>query len=318
MPILIVGTSNSMVRGGWYDAFTESQADSVKRISLGGAPFTQFLSRLSDIQEIQPDHIILECSANDESYPQFIGNDMFFDKLFHIFLSSLRSIAPVTVLRIPPLATLSKLSHVARRQKVICEQLGCTFYDAAPDIIQLAGNRSPYRDKHHPVTDIAHAFGKQFSEVFLNIEASPPIAPDKLLNYTSAIGDINLPSLGCATNEIKTSLLHETFVVLEPNKSIKLPKNIFALGFFINSGETSGILRISGPIERRELFCFYMDPSNKNVKRFIPLTNGMQVREVSCIWAHKAIDFALHTDLFHFPQKVSLGKILYIDSEKMV
>lgn len=314
MKILVVGTSNTLVKGGWYDGFQEALdgRHEVKRIALGGAPFSQFLSLINDMASEAPDHIVVECAANDESYPTHVGNEIFFDRLYYMFLSSLSSFAGVSVLRIPPNATVATGSPVARRQAEICQQIGCSFYDAAEEILEL-GNQaeSPYRDKHHPQTRIAHRIGQTFGGwLQKNLTVSRPSPTFR--NYSDCVIEVLIDRSDYPISRIETSLVTEDFIILKPGTIINLSRTEFIIGFFVNSGETRGILRLDGSVQKRDLFCYFMESSNQNVKRYIPVSNGLHARRVSSLFAHQAADIALHCDLFHFPQQVALGKLVTI------
>ncbi|GEM_PF-6507400 len=320
MKILVIGTSNTLVRGGWYDGFTEELRSShdVQRIALGGAPFSQFLSLLNDIEKADAHHIVVECAANDESYAAQVGSEIFFDRLYYMFLSSLRSLAAVTVLRIPPQVTVETGSPVARRQIEICRQLDCLFYDAADEILELGRESgSPFRDKHHPQTVIARAIGQSFGS-WLNQRLSGVRPSTALRNYASCITEVSIESSVYPKAPINTALVKEEFFVLKPGVAINLPQTEFIIGFFLNSGETRGVIRLDGPVSKRDLFCYFMEPSNKNVKRYVPVANGLYVRRLFSLFAHQATELALHCDLFHFQQQIALGKLVSIRMDEQV
>ncbi|NVO25470.1 hypothetical protein [Donghicola mangrovi] len=314
MKVLVVGTSNSLLSGGWYDGFCAELPSGyeVSRIALGGAPFTQFFSTLSDIEKSQADHIILECSANDESYPTHVGSEIFFDRLYFMLLSSLRSFAPVTVLRIPPLKTLDTMPPLVTRQLDLCHQTGCGIFDAALRIRNLRNDNVPlYIDKHHPNIPVANQVGREFA-VWLKMHFDGAPAPSELRNYTSSVRVITFDRPDLADSRIENSLIQEDFKILAPGSVVRLAQTEFILGFFVNSGETRGVLRLHGPKDTKDLFCYYMDPSNQNVKRFVPLPNGMYIQKLSSHFAHQAVSLALHTDMFHIEHKIALGQIVAI------
>lgn len=313
MKILVIGTSNTIVRGGWFDGFISEIGAEVERIALGGAPFVQFFSVLREVSEARPDHIILECAANDESYAQHIGSDIFVDRLYFMLLSSLRAIAPTTILRIPPESTLHNEPNIFKRQKSICHQLGCDVYNAATTIIEASNNTCSYRDKHHPKTEIAYDLGRRFCNYLLPSLKSPRKGPSNVVSFLDSVTDITIPRANLDTTNIETSLLKEEFALLTPGSTARLQNGVFALGFYINSGRSTGVLRLEGPSDSKDIFCYYTSPSNKNVKRFVPIRNGMNLRQISCVYAHNSVAISLHTDLFLIPQEVSLGTILCLD-----
>lgn len=317
MKILVVGTSNTLVKGGWYDGLLDVVAGSheVQRIALGGAPFSQFLSLLGEIESKAPDHVIVECAANDESYAMHVGSDIFFDRLYFMFLSSLRSFAAVTVFRIPPQGTVETGCAVARRQAGICRQLDCEFYDSAAEILDLGkATGVPFRDKHHPQTEIARHIGQTFGDWLKgSLQAGRPSKGCQ--NFSTCANEFSIERSDFQTARIETALVSEDFAILKPGTTIRLPRNEFILGFFVNAGETRGVLRLDNSVQKRDIFCYFMEPSNKNVKRYVPVSNGLHVRRLSSLFAHQAADIALHTDLFHFSQQIALGKLVTISMD---
>ncbi len=315
MSILVIGTSNTLVRGGWYDGFRDAIDEETRRIALGGAPFTQFLASLKKAREMAPDHVIVECSPNDEAYAAHVGSELFFDRLYYMLLSSLRSFAGVTILRIPPENHLGGLSPVALRQQFISRDLGCSYHDAAPDILELAGQPgAAYRDKYHPTTEIANALGRRMAE---RLAGRAPDRPGECVNFEACFEEIRLQMPDARMTRIETSLLEEDFLVIEPNRNVSLGETRYVLGFFVDAGETAGVARLQSANDKRDIFCFYTDRSNRNIKRFVPLKNGMHMRSLACVHPHRAIDVSLQTDIFYIRQKLAVGGLICFDSRKV-
>ena len=165
---LVIGTSNSIVKGGWFDGFKEQLEVEVDRVALGGAPFTQFFSKLPNINFSDYSLVILECSPNDETYAYKVGFSWYFDTLYQNFLAMITQYTKLVILRVPTLQFIAKPSAVWRRQKAIALNLNGKTYDITEVLVGENAVENDltlfYRDRDHPLTTDMNNVGKSFAK----------------------------------------------------------------------------------------------------------------------------------------------------------
>ncbi len=137
--ICIVGTSNSVMKEGWTAGLLSSIDCKIDKYCLGGAPFVQFVHHLAAFSNLKYDCFIVECSPTDEAYAAVVGSEDLFYELYFKFLSTLRSLAPVFIFRIPAENHLNSTSKVFERQREIAVELQCCIVDVA-DFIKSISN----------------------------------------------------------------------------------------------------------------------------------------------------------------------------------
>lgn len=312
---LVIGTSNSIVKGGWFDGFVSIADAKVERKALGGAPFTQFFSELQSLDLAQYDLVILECSPNDESYSDKVGFSWFFDTLYQGFIASIIQYSNLLILRVPALDCITSPSNTWKRQLKIASELNVAVYDMSDSL--LNGNAasdiaSLYRDKYHPKTELIHQAGVEFAK-WLNgekLDIYPAIQLKPAFGvYTQRINRNNKVS-------ISNSLIDENFDVLGLNESFKFERPGFCIGFFVAAEHSWGFLKMYGLDDSIQYSFVYFD-SNKNLgqKKFIPIKNGYYLKAISLSLPHKVIDCPLHSNVpLDGPNKVAFGDFVFLDN----
>lgn len=314
---IVIGTSNSIVRGGWFDGFNEFSNSQVDRVALGGAPFTQFFSRLQSIVFEDYDLVILECSPNDESYSDKIGFSWFFDTLYQAFIAFLTQKCELVVLRVPAQPFLKDQSKVWQRQKKIIENLGAQTYDMSASLITIANAKNMqandiYRDKYHPKADLMCEAGKIFSNWVVSsinndFSKSRIAAPFEI--FVQKVRSEN-------TALISNNLIEESFEVLTVGESYKFPKPGFCLGFFIAAEYAWSCLALHGlDGSVQHTFVYFEPEKNKGQMKFVPIKNGYYLRAISLVHPYKLIEYPLHSNVpLGGSNQIAFGDFVFIDS----
>jgi hypothetical protein len=310
---LVVGTSNTIVKGGWFDGFSNSTAAQVDRIALGGAPFTQFFSRLHSVDLTVYDLVVLECSPNDEAYPDNVGFSWYFDTLYHGLLSRILHSTKLIVLRVPGLRNIIQPSDTWLRQKRIAEGLGVPVVDLSSDLLAGCDDRGVvalYRDQYHPLTDLLHQAGVNFAKRLGSIDLSSTLVVQPPFDiYTQRVVSKN-------SVELSNSLISERFELLSLGESFKFTHPGFCIGFFIAAETAWGCLKLHGiDDEVKHLFVLYESDKNANQMKFVPIKNGFYLKALSIIQPYKIVDYSLHSDVpLDGDNKIAFGDFVFLDS----
>lgn len=314
MKVCVIGTSNTILKHGWFDGFSDNWNGPVTRIALGGAPFIQFAGRLPEIVANPYDLIILETSPNDESYAGTVGTELFFEHCYFRLLVMLRQHAPTLVLRIPTRTFLCQPSRILELQKRVSSLVGCQFVDLSTWISSNSENSqfadALYRDNYHPNTMMMNQIGSRVAdisrELVLNERREPVWS-----RWDNPFDIVSVPDVGFAKRRMSTSHIDAEFTVIPAGQSVKFEQSFYCLGFFIDASHCNGIVRLHGVEAERDVFCYYNSEKNVKTARFVPVHNGFHVKAISVPPPHRSINFGLHSDFgFAPPYFVSFGGLL--------
>jgi hypothetical protein len=311
---LIIGTSNSIVNGGWFDGFKDNSKTEVDRVALGGAPFTQFFSKISDINFTDYSLVILECTPNDETYADKIGFAWYFDTLYQNFLAMIVQYTKLVILRVPTLQFIESPSAVWERQQTIASNLNVRTYDITELLVN--NNKSDltslYRDRDHPLTTNMYNVGKCFSEW---LEASILELPSPI-EIKPAFRVYKESVMSKSTSSLVNSLINEKFSILSVGQSHKFSQPGVCIGFYIDAGNSWACLRLHGlDDEVRHSFIFFNPDVNKGHMKFVPIKNSFYLKAISITLPYKAVDYALHANVpLHGENRIAFGDFVFLDS----
>jgi hypothetical protein len=303
---LVVGTSNSIMKGGWYDGFVSAYPGQVTRCAVGGAPFSQFLGKMSKVLERKFDHIIVDTSPNDETFSAEVGSRWIFEKLYVDFITILTSRALTSVIRIPPEPFLGVPTNVSKIQEAICDQLGATYIDLSSYLKIDSNSQSTYIDKYHPNTELSFRLGMRLAaQVISNKSERRGQSKDVAIAYFEDYG-VN----DALTKElVKTGLLSETLVLVPQDQILRLPDYRMCFGFFVNKAKCNALIRLHGLEDNRDIACYFdagHQPDRPGIS-FVPIKNGFVMNCVSVVRPWQANEYALHSRLERGPYFASIG-----------
>lgn len=288
----------------------------VDRVALGGAPFTQFFSKLPNINFSDYSLVILECSPNDETYADKVGFSWYFDTLYQNFLAMITQYTKLVILRVPTLQFIAKPSAVWRRQKAIALNLNVKTYDITEVLVGENAVENDltlfYRDRDHPLTTDMNNVGKSFAKwLKLSIPDLPtPIGIKPSFKIYKE----------CIASEKKTkvfnSLVDEEFCILSVGQSYKFSKPGVCIGFYIDAGNSWACLKLHGlDDEIRYSFIFFDSEKNKGHMKFVPIKNSFYLKAVSVVPAYKAVDYGLHSNVpLDGENTIAFGEFVFLNS----
>jgi hypothetical protein len=127
MKILILGTSNSILVGGWVAGFKQAYPDAeVQNASIGASPGLQFAYWLDKSIEAY-DLVIFDSIINDEYLLKYIGTKAYQDQLMFEILSTLASRTKLVVLGFSRRKHRTADSDEYKSRKIISKKVGAQF-----------------------------------------------------------------------------------------------------------------------------------------------------------------------------------------------
>jgi hypothetical protein len=132
-----------------------------------------------------------------------------------------------------------------------------------------------------------------------------------LKDYSNRFNAIMIDKEQFSKTSICSSIVNEEFSLIDVGKGYNFGETFYCLGFYVDSGNCNGVVRLHGPEGIRDIYCMYQRESNENIMRFVPVKNGFNVKGVSVEWPFRSSEYALHSDFsFGPPFGVAFGKFL--------
>jgi hypothetical protein len=277
--ILILGTSNSILKGGWVTGLRHTLPEAViKNMSIGASPGIQFGVHASiDFSEYQ--FVFFDSIPNDEQflYGTIGGSRLSFSNrvLFEIF----QTISLQTNLIIlgfclerfltDPSGQFSSvvwLAALSSGQFVDVRRLLSTFGAS------ILGHSSLYGDgPTHPQTDFAFEVGAAIGFELDQFRTPPKASGLKNWagNFSTWVPDETWQHF--PRHKLSTSLLAETFSKLSAGDRFSLFPDRRCIGFYINMRGTSCDLLMEAD---KHIRLYYRLEKDKVIKVFVPIPNG--------------------------------------------
>ncbi|MGL5874838.1 MAG: hypothetical protein ACRC2R_21150 [Xenococcaceae cyanobacterium] len=312
MSICVVGTSNAILRGGWYDGLASTYSSSVVRYALGGAPFIQLAQFLHKIREGKFKYVILDTTPNDDTYHSSVGHEWFFQKLYFEFVASIAQTSTLILLQLPTEKYLHTVTNIQKFQASVVNSLGGYFLNVG----EMINEKSPFRpdiksvheDNYHIIKNLAYSIGQTLGLTIEKIEPSKSYdGEDYIKNFEIIYGT----SSNNAIERVETSLVQCDFQKIKTYETILFDRERFCLGFLLNSGGCSSYIKLDGSQDTRYISMFYNPQKNRNIVRFQPICHGIWMKRLSAVKPGHIYDVSFQSDLIHLePFHAEIGWFL--------
>lgn len=271
MKILILGTSNSILKGGWARKFVDEAPPEwvINNKSVGASPLTQFAGWMcEDLSSY--DCVLVDAIPNDENLMQFVGDTPFFYELQNQILSTIAAQTHLITLGFCNRTYRDNRSDVFKSYQAAMKRLGGTFLD----VVEYAlGFPEPvFLDGPHIHPDIAFKYGQELVDLLPNLilRASPDAQ-----NYQANFAELAVSDLSDAdVVSKKNSLLEDDYVRLDVGAGIDLPKQGRVIGFSIDASMSYADICFVGPNGNRRIALRYNMAENGFLAKFVPVPNG--------------------------------------------
>lgn len=289
MKILLLGTSNCILKHGWVSGLRRALPTAeIVNMSIGGSPGEQFGCHLNDGLEAY-DLIFFDSVINDENLASYIGSEAFSDRIIYEIMSTISAKAPTIVLGFSNEKYLNNHSKVYERRRALAVLCGVQFVGMHELLEkygrQLAPDSTALFDKGglHPLNEVQALFGYELGKLLLSqgdlVQRMPGNIDFSSLFSIEKATDLAPPErLTIKKSAIKT----RAFLDMGPDASLKFSSAGLCLGFYINASETQALVALDGPRERRLKELWY-DPEDSLRIKFMPVHNGMPVQSITML-----------------------------------
>ena len=287
-----MGTSNSLIKGGWVEGLRHSLPDAkIVNISIGASPGVQFAAEI-DRNFTEFDFVIFDSVPNDEEYNSrnkgYSSND-FVCEIIQDILTTIASQTRLIVLGICTQMHFYKESVTYSSRRSITALCKAQFIDTRSIIknnaqsLMLITNASSLYDVHpaHPFPPIMKIIGSALGQAISKLPNSVHTIEAQQVNtynkyYRTGAPEYRTEKLTTLTN----SLLTETFAVLGEQDCIEFSAEANCIGFYVNHAATNAKLELNTADQSIFINLANNRTSKKLLKVFVALPNGPTVRSI--------------------------------------
>jgi hypothetical protein len=295
MRVLVLGTSNSLLRGGWIDGLQETVGGlQVENRSVGASPGIQFATHIRT-EFSNYDYVFIDSVPNDELYARVKWNGRvgyftpeYHDSVMFDIASTARAHTNVVFLGIPRRDMLEPPSRTFLERREMARRLGSPFIDFRSAVMEHAKNAGITVDQSydthpaHPLLSISYGVGRSIGDMMnagklINRSAA---AADQSKRYT-IYSHQDWPNLPSEYRE--NSVMRDTFLRLRNGESIGF-KDGRCVGYYINVRNTCCTATLEDSrgeaVFRTKLF--YERSAGGILKTFIPTPDGLSGCRLVC------------------------------------
>jgi hypothetical protein len=275
MKLLILGTSNSLLRGGYVDGIREALPDAaITNRSVGASPGAQFACAMPDDLSGY-DAVIFDSVVNDENIEPFVGTPDYFAALMRRMLSTVAAQAPLVVLGFCNRRYFRTPSAIYELHRTIAEELGAPFMSARDFALargqDILGPGVPlFEETTHIDRRISFVFGHDLAGKLGRIERRPGVR-----NYAHEFARIDATREGRTYVKANSLFGGWRFRALAEGDEIRLDRDRDLVGMYIDANGTRGALACYGNASTRCKSLLY-HVTEKSLVKFVPFHNGVR------------------------------------------
>ena len=291
MRVLVFGTSNSLLRGGWVEGLSEALGEGVvDNLSVGMCPSTRFAAH-ADIDIGRYDAVFFDSVPNDEVLLNSGFDDVELDDLLGQIFCEISRCAPLFVMGFCVSDYLYSPSQAFQRHQRLCSAAGGQFIDVRDLVLELSeryGRPAEALYDDHPAhphralaREIGYIIGASLSQIL------PPVSRPNHTSDTvvqSAFARATLDSqifAGYEKVSASTSLLTKEFIRLRGGESVSFPSSRL-VGLYLNLGTANAVLRLHGSDNVRDIKLYGGKASRSRFSlNFLPLPSEFLVSRLS-------------------------------------
>ncbi|WP_347452902.1 hypothetical protein [Acinetobacter thermotolerans] len=244
--ILILGTSNSLFKGGWVAGLSHAlQGYQIKNMSVGASQGFQFAGIVSQENFSQYDYVFFDSLANEESYCLGRQADKYHytdqvERLLYELMSTIASQTNLIVMGFCKHYAFDKESEIFQSRRRLTQNVGGYFFDIRKMLKLHMMTHSLtiqdiYDETQHPKREISYEIGRRLGSVLESISL------DKYKYAKDYSGNFSRQkiSLKDKTKEYKNSVMSLGVSRISKEDSIGLNNHLRCIGFYLNAIKTN-------------------------------------------------------------------------------
>lgn len=316
MNVLILGTSNSVLKNGWVCGFRDALGADLNLVnaSVGASPSSQFAGWCaSDLTKFN--FVIFDAIVNDENLGvPYVGSRDFRARLLFEMFSTIASQTNLIVLGFANDRHALEKSDVYNLYAVTTTAVDSLFISVVD--FALTRRAPTFKDHAHISVPIAYEFGMDLAKKLASWREKPRAARSFKKNFKS----LNLHDITTLpTVEKRNSQLRESFTILSPGDVIDFANIGRLIGFYIDSADTNGFCLIKGKnSERMKSLRYKVAPEQFKLK-FVPILNGIEAQSIKWMESASPTESSPHeeyADPFVGPSRGAMSRAVFWTSSE--
>lgn len=237
MRILILGTSNSLLKKGWVYGLKETLPNAeIHNFSVGMSSYAQFAARMrTDFSAY--DYVFFDSIPNDEALAREIGTDEFYYCLLKRILSTISAQSRLIVVGFCWKQHVIENTPQYLVHKRIAQELGVPFMEIPKVLIHLAGLHAvevgDLYEGHdaHPHSSIACSIGQAVAQCLLSsgFQEWQPRGQNFAAEFSTirATPESDWPAIV----QRKNSIMDDHYFLIDENQALSFPRGLFVGGY---------------------------------------------------------------------------------------
>lgn len=320
--ILIMGTSNSLLKRGWVDGLRKALPNTnIVNISIGGSPGTQYCCAIPQYDFSKFDYVVFDSVPNDELGEEFVGDPLFLSRMIFEIVSTIAARTRVIVLGFCMATHAVQPSDVFLERRRIAAICGAQFISMREFAMRyghsiLGGSDDLiFETNAHPRQAIQNRVGFELGALLAQ-GAFPDsgIRAESFAHHFSVFDPAAEESpVGTVINK-KNSLMDVNFRVFDGDCTYPAPADPPCVGFYLDVLNTRCYVKFAGPKGARvKEYMFNIQPEKFEV-RFIPILNGFAISELTVAGRFLPFERSAFSSMSNWPNRtrparLALGKM---------
>jgi len=288
MDILVLGTSNAILKGGYVDGLRAALPSArIENRSIGASPGLQF-ARFLDQDLSRYDAILFDSLVNDQNYISNIGELTYYRDLMRKIASSLSAQTRLIMVEMVNRRFFRQRSAVCDAYRSISDSLDLESLDfrafAAASLPPSLSMEELFADENHVRPIYAHRFGTFIAQAIATPKAS-------VRNRSHAKEFAMLRPAGQL--HVKSNTLYSFSAArLQIGDAITLESGLRLVGLLIDAEATRCALRLEGETDRYINLRYNL--SDRLQIKFVPIRNGHACHRITVIAAREGYEPSRH------------------------
>ena len=324
MRVLVLGTSNSILKNGWLAGFKAVFPFDVYNWSRGASTGT-YVAAYLDHDFSQYDYVICDSLPNDQEYyyanKSFKGDIRDLNMLLFQIYSTIASQSNLIVLGIPLISMINAEDEISKTRKDICSAIGALYVDVGAYIKHCSVENdvnvySLYETMTHPAQYFMYFFGKSLGELIQSGKYTCAKTDAISYRYNFLIENID----ECEVKFVRSnSLMTAEFSQVMDDVELK-PYPL--IGFFISKYDSNSYLNIVGEDILFEYNLKSVQDKKKLLQIFIPIPKLHFLKLIQLKSHGEApivpTTYSYKLDELNDVPHLSFGRLVYYLGEKTV
>jgi hypothetical protein len=290
MKLLVLGTSNSILLGGWVSGLLAALPGAqIDNLSVGASPGTQFGCHMRGTFSYY-DAVIFDSVVNDENLTDYLGTPEFTSRVLYEILSTIAAQTRLVVLGFSNERYLHAPSALYETRRALTAACGGQFIGLQELLrdfgAQLRGPDQPLflGGGVHPALAVQRVLGEAIGHALA--AQLGDLGPAATPSFATAFITEDPPATALPAQIITRSshFASGRFLAVPPGGEVAFSAAAgLCLGFYISVNDTRTAVCLHGETGQRWKELWYEPEKSSFLRKFVPVTNGFALNRLTAL-----------------------------------